>query len=101
MKGIDTLLEISFITMEHSSYFDKRGMKWKGNNLYTILPVSVAVEEFHRKQLRQLELDSERRRVRRRQGEHDRCRPRTALCAPPPAQRPPNPSQLPNPLCAH
>ena len=37
MKSINTLLEMSLIAVEHSSYFDKRGMKWTGNNLYTIL----------------------------------------------------------------
>ena len=36
MKSISTLLETRLITVESSSYFDKRGMKWKGNNLYTI-----------------------------------------------------------------
>ncbi|USF26437.1 hypothetical protein N510_001365 [Firmicutes bacterium ASF500] len=44
MKSINTLLEIELIAVESSSYFDKRGMKWKGNNLYTILPVRAAVD---------------------------------------------------------
>ena len=86
--------------MEHSQYFDKRGMKWKGNNLYTILPVSVAVDQFHQRQLCQLELDTERRRVRRRQEEYDRCHPSAALCAAVPPEPTPAPSQLRNALCA-
>ena len=49
MKSIGTLLEMGLITVESSSYFDKRGMKWKGNNFYTILPVRVAVDAFHRR----------------------------------------------------
>ena len=67
MKNISVLLDAGLITMEHSQYFDKRGMKWKGNNLYTILPVQAAVDQFHQRQLNQLELDAELRRVRKRQ----------------------------------
>ena len=100
IKSIGVLLEMDLITVESSSYFDKHGMKWKGNNFYTILPIGMAVEEFHRRQLRQLELDTERRRVHRRQEEYDRRHPRTALCAPAPAQATSAPSQPISPLCA-
>ena len=41
--------------MESSSYFDTHGLKWKGNNLYTILPIGVAIDVFYQRQLRQLE----------------------------------------------
>ena len=81
MKSISTLLETRLITVESSSYFDKRGMKWKGNNLYTIQPMRLAVDTFHQRQLHQLELDTERRRVLRQQAEYDRRHPRAALCA--------------------
>ena len=67
MKNISALLDAGLIDMEHSQYFDKSGMKWKGNNLYTILPTQAAVDQFHQRQLDQLELDAERRRVRKRQ----------------------------------
>ena len=83
MKGISTLSELNLITVEASSYFDKRGMKWKGNNLYTILPVRAAVDTFHQRQLRQLELDVERRRVIRRQQEYDRRHPRVSVYSTP------------------
>ena len=82
MKSIGILLDAQLIAMEHSSYFDQRGMRWTGNNLYTILPTQVAVDQFHQRQLHQLELDAERRRVRKRQDEYDRRHPRTALCTP-------------------
>ena len=36
LKSIGVLLEAGLIAVEPRSYFDKRGMKWKGNNLYTI-----------------------------------------------------------------
>jgi len=79
MKSIGVLLDKGLITMEHSRYFDQRGMKWKGNNLYTILPTRSAVAEFHQRQIDRLELDAERRRVRERQVEYDRRHPRAVL----------------------
>ena len=100
MKGISTLSEMELITVESSSYFDKRGMKWKGNNLYTILPVRAAVDTFHQRQLRQLELDVERRRVIRRQQEYDRRHPRAALCTPAVAEAALDPAQSQEALCA-
>ena len=81
MKSIRVLLELRLIAMEHSRYFDKRGMKWKGNNLYTILPTRAAVDAFHQRQLEQSALDARRRRIRKRQEEYDRRHPRTPLCA--------------------
>ncbi len=100
MKSISTLLEMGLITVEPSSYFDKCGMKWKGNNLYTILPVRAAMDAFNQRQLHQLELDTERRRVLRQQAEYDRRRSRAALCAPVSAPAAPDPSQQCKPLCA-
>ena len=63
LKNISVLLETGLIAVEPSSYFDRRGMKWKGNNLYTILPVHSAVGIFHQRQLRKLELDADRPRL--------------------------------------
>ena len=80
MKSISVLLEMGLITVEPSSYFDKRGLKWKGNNLYTIQPVKPAVDAFHQRQLHQLKLDAEHRRVHKRQAEYNRRHPRAALC---------------------
>ena len=100
MKSVNTLLEMGLIAVESSSYFDKRGMKWKGNNLYTILPVRAAVDTFHQRQLRQLELDVERRRVIRQQQEYDRRHPRAALCTPAVAEAALDPAQSQEALCA-
>ena len=63
LKNISVLLEAELIAVEPSSYFDKRGMKWKGNNLYTILPIHSAVGIFHQRQIRRLELDVARSRL--------------------------------------
>ena len=45
MKSIGTLLEMGLITAESSRYFDKRGMKWKGNNLYGLLTFEQKARE--------------------------------------------------------
>ena len=63
MKSIGILLEMGLIAVESSNYFDKRGMKWKGNNLYTILPIQNAVSLHNQRQLRHLEEMTERMRV--------------------------------------
>ena len=55
MKHVVKLAERKFITVERTSYIDDKGMKWNGNNCYTILPIRAAVEAFHRKQLEKLE----------------------------------------------
>ena len=100
MKSISTLLEMNLITVEPSSYFDKRGMKWKGNNLYAIQPIRPAVDAFHQRQLRQLESEAKRRRVTRRQQKYDLRHPRAALCAPVSPLAAPDPSQQCKPLYA-
>ena len=100
MKSVSTLLEMGLITVESSSYFDKCGMKWKGNNLYTILPVRAAVDALHRRQLRQLELDAERRRTLQKQKKYNHRHPRAALCATATTQTTPDPSQPCGKLCA-
>ena len=63
LKSISVLLEAGLITVEPSSYFDRRGMKWKGNNLYTIRPIRSAVGIFHQRQLRRLELNVSKSRL--------------------------------------
>lgn len=51
--------------MEHSQYLDWRGMKWNGNNLYTILPMQRAMDVFHQWQF--CLLDAQRRKLHRHQ----------------------------------
>jgi len=101
LKSVGVLLEMALITVEATSYFDQRGMKWKGNNLYTILPIRIAVEEFHQRQLCQLELDTERRRIHERQAKLNHRRPTVALCASTPVQATPDLThpRLHKPLC--
>lgn len=61
--------------MEHSHYLDQCGMKWNGNNLYTILPMQKVVDTFHQQQLDQLEAGAQRRKLRRQQERRTRLSP--------------------------
>lgn len=67
IKSIGTLLEKHLVTLEHSQYLNRYGLKWNGNNLYTILPTQKAVETFHQRQLCQMELETQRRKLHRQQ----------------------------------
>ncbi len=79
LRSIGTLLEMGLISVEASSYFDKCGMKWKANNLYTILPISLAVDIFHQHQLHRLDLAAEQVRIRKLQESDAHRHPRAAL----------------------
>lgn len=65
IRSIGILVEKHLVTMEHSQYLDQHGMKWNGNNLYSILPTQRAVEAFHQRQLCHLDLDAQRRKLHR------------------------------------
>ena len=63
MKHIAKLEDRQFITKEHASYADSQGMKWNGNNSYTILPIQKAVDYSYERQMVNLEEVTERQRV--------------------------------------
>ena len=63
MKHVTKLTDKRLIIVERTSYIDNRGMKWNGNNCYTILPIRAAVEAFHRKQLEKLEETVEQQQI--------------------------------------
>ena len=63
MKHINKLAERQFIAVERTSYIDSNGLKWNGNNLYTILPIQQAADAFNQRQIDKLELATERQRV--------------------------------------
>ena len=63
MKHISKLAERQFIAVERTRYIDSNGMKWNGNNLYTILPIQQAADAFYQRQIDKLELATERQRV--------------------------------------
>ena len=55
MKHIAKLADRQFITVENTCYIDRHGMKWNGNNLYTILPIQMAMDYCYQQQLLRLE----------------------------------------------
>lgn len=69
------------ITVERTSYFDRQGMKWNGNNCYTILPIQEAVDHSYERQMVKLEEVTERQRVAEELQKQGRVRPCEPLCA--------------------
>lgn len=60
MKHINKLAERQLVTVERTSYLDNKGMKWNGNNRYTILPIQAALDLFYQRQLNEADLARER-----------------------------------------
>ena len=63
MKYVTTLVDKQLITVEHTSYMDNKGMKWNGNNCYTILPIQQATDAFYQQAMNRLKEDVEHQRV--------------------------------------
>ena len=55
MKHITKLEDQRLIAVENTSYIDDHGMKWNGNNQYTILPIQMAMDHCYQQQMRRLE----------------------------------------------
>ena len=55
MKHITKLTDRQFIAVENTSYIDRHGMKQNGNNLYTILPIQMAMDHCYQQQMLRLE----------------------------------------------
>ena len=55
IKHIAQLVDKQFITVENTTYINKHGMKWNGNNKYTILPIQAAMDYYYQQQMLQLE----------------------------------------------
>ena len=81
MKHIAKLEDRQLITKEHTSYTDGGGMKWNGNNSYTILPIQKAVDHSYERQMVKLEEVTERQRVAEELRKQGRVRPCEPLCA--------------------
>lgn len=72
VKSVSMLAEKSLIAVERSCWFNEQGMKRNGNNVYTILPTRVAVEDVHQRQLRQVELDTAHWKARQARAKRER-----------------------------
>ena len=55
VKHIAKLEDRQLISVEHTSYLDSHGMKWNGNNQYTILPIQMTLDYYYQQQMDQLE----------------------------------------------
>ena len=62
-KYIAELCEKGFISIENTSVITKSGQKRNGTLRYTIRPIQNAVDLYHQRQLRKLELDVVRSRL--------------------------------------
>ena len=63
MKHVTTYVDKQLSTVEHTSYMDNKGMKWAGNNCYTILPIRQAADAFHQQEINRLKENVERQRI--------------------------------------
>lgn len=57
-KYVAELVDKGLISTENTTVITKKGVKRNGSLRYTIRPIQEAVELYHQRQLRQLELDT-------------------------------------------
>ena len=55
MKHITKLEDQRLIAVENTNYIDDHGMKWNGNNLYTVLPIQAVMDHCYQQQMLRLE----------------------------------------------
>ena len=68
MKHIAKLEDRQLISVEHTSYLDSHGMKWNGNNQYTILPIQITLDGYYQQQMDQLEKQRKWTQAKKRLG---------------------------------
>lgn len=68
-KYVAELLDKGLISTENTTVTTKKGVKRNGSLRYTIRPIQEAVELYHQRQLRQLELDTARWKAQRGESE--------------------------------
>lgn len=59
-KYVTELVDKGLISTENTSVITKKGIKRNGSLRYTIRPIKEAVEQYHQRQLHQLEIDAAR-----------------------------------------
>ena len=78
MKHVAKLEEKQLIAVEHTSYLDSHGMKWNGNNQYTILPIQITLDCYYQQQMDQLDEQRKWHQAQKHLGRN----PEKAPCAP-------------------
>lgn len=78
-KYVMELEERSLIRTERTNVVTKEGRKRNGRLLYHILPIQVAIDQFHERQLYEADLALERQRIQQRMAvpEREEC---AAVC---------------------
>ena len=69
-KYVMELVNKGLVTTENTTIITKDGKPHNGSLLYAIRPIQEAVELYHQRQFRQLELDTARYNAQKRQEEH-------------------------------
>ncbi len=64
-KYVVELVDKGLISTENTTVITKKGIKRNGSLRYTIRPIQEAVELYHQRQLRQVELDAARWNARK------------------------------------
>ena len=77
-KYVGKLVDKGLISTENTTITTKKGIKRNGSLLYTIRPIQEAVELYHQRQLRQLELDTARYNAQKKREEHGHEHPKPA-----------------------
>ena len=62
-KYVCSLADKDLIHTENTSVMTRDGLKRNGNLLYTIPPIQLAIDRFHKQQLARMDLEIERQRV--------------------------------------
>lgn len=70
-KYVDGLVDKQLITTEPTSVITSKGEKRNGNLRYTILPIQEAIDNFHKKQLRELDTQLLRQRAKQMAEDYD------------------------------
>ena len=78
MKHVAKLVDRQLISVERTSYLDSHGMKWNGNNQYTILPIQITLDCYYQQQMLQLEEQRKWQQAQKRLGGN----PEKAPCSP-------------------
>ena len=62
-KYVCSLADRDLIHTENTSVMTRNGLKRNGNLLYTIPPIQLALDRFHKQQLARMDLETKRQRV--------------------------------------
>ena len=77
-KYVGALVDKGLISTENTTVITKKGIKRNGSLRYTIRPIQEAVELYHQRQLRQMEVDTACQQAQKEMEEYDQTHPKPA-----------------------